>query len=234
MLGYYGPHHGNHQPVRRPGPVAGGRIPTPSRLRQTPYVVALDERQHHAERLSLSAFERTVTCSSERGDMGALVDGDPSTWAAVPKPSSPGESWVQVSLIQPMTARTIVLTAGPGRNGAQADIQVSDDGNAFRQIGTITFPARPGPAVCLKNSAVAGATTWSPICRPAPDELSAVSDSRNVSCGISAGPWPTFSPTPTSDNSQPWRTSSVCCFRLRLTATATSTISAPEATPIFR
>ena len=93
-----------------------------------------------AEMVRFTSLDPTVTCSGEGRDGKRLIDGDGTTWITLPGPRPDRSCWVQIELAKPMTARSVFLQAGPGRNGARGKLLVSNDGKDFRPVTSFAFP----------------------------------------------------------------------------------------------
>ena len=91
-----------------------------------------------AETAAAAAPAPTVTTSDPECDGRKLIDGDPSTTAAV-KPAD-GTAWVQFQFAEPFTARGVSFVALTAAGlPARTQAAVSDDGRAFRPIAEATF-----------------------------------------------------------------------------------------------
>ncbi len=80
-----------------------------------------------------------------------LLDGDRRTYVAFPKPKTGQPQAILVGFADPFTACSLTLVPGPGYNGLQGQLQVSDDGKAYRTVREFTIPSsrRPPPALEL-------------------------------------------------------------------------------------
>lgn len=75
-----------------------------------------------------------------------VLDGNPKTRVALPRPEADKPQWVQLDFPQPFVARTITLgLVGNTRFGVHGEVQVSDDGKAFRTLRE--FDAQPPTTV---------------------------------------------------------------------------------------
>ena len=108
----------------------------------------------------LSALQPKITSSGGTLNLSLLDDGDLVKTTQLPKPAAGQQSWVQYEFAAPQTMRAVTLVLNdPGAAAANmfgaapsiADVEASDDGQAFRKLvdipadggqeHTIAFPA---------------------------------------------------------------------------------------------
>ncbi|MBV9867409.1 MAG: hypothetical protein JO316_18790 [Abitibacteriaceae bacterium] len=87
-----------------------------------------------AETTTMHAAAPQVTTSVPGVVAAQLVDGNAGSYVALPAPTANDPNWVQLTFAAPFRARTLSLQTGPGRNEGGGKLEVSDDGQQFRQI----------------------------------------------------------------------------------------------------
>ncbi len=93
---------------------------------------------------SLRSLSPTVTASIEDFEESILFDGSPETSVSFPLPRPGREPFVQFEFDQPLAARSVWITLGPGGERSRGVIQSSNDGQTFRDLQTFRFPHDDG------------------------------------------------------------------------------------------
>ena len=75
-----------------------------------------------------------VTASASGLDLARLVDGQRGTVVALPAPKAGQPQFVQLEFARPFLARRLELALAPGTGDFGGTIQVSDDGQTFRNL----------------------------------------------------------------------------------------------------
>ena len=84
-----------------------------------------------------------VTCSRLGVRISALADGGNSTTVTLPRPTTNQAEFIQFEFPKPFVARMIQIVPGGGISGASGTIQVSSDGENYRDCGPFTMTHRP-------------------------------------------------------------------------------------------
>jgi hypothetical protein len=100
----------------------------------------------------LRSLSPTITSSVPGLDTAALLDGDPKTKITLPTPLNGPPQFLQLTFPQPLTARTLIITAGTMR-AAGGTIEVSDDGATFRTLEPFDIPRNPTAPVYISLGA---------------------------------------------------------------------------------
>jgi alpha-L-rhamnosidase/F5/8 type C domain len=103
-----------------------------------------------------------VKASSELAGHGVqlLADGDPASfWVSGGSKAGEGPSrehpqWVRFEFVEPVSVDRLTLTPRPGYGPSECELQVSDDGKAFRPVKA--FTANPTKETAVAFDAVAG------------------------------------------------------------------------------
>ena len=80
-----------------------------------------------------------------KGD--CLIDGKTDKSAALPLPEGSKQPFIQFEFSQPLAARSFLITIGANGNSTRGVVQVSDDGQNFRDVQTFSFPRNGGSAI---------------------------------------------------------------------------------------
>jgi len=130
--------------VRVNGPKAfSGVLPQPpSKLKFYRDIAVFAFRTPEGENADVKSLSPKVTASIANANGGCLLDGDAKTSVMLPKPQPGRPQFVQLEFSQPFTARSIVLAFVPGTRACGGVLQVSDDGQSFRDLRTFTLPER--------------------------------------------------------------------------------------------
>lgn len=97
-------------------------------------------RTPDGEGADLKALKPKVTASVPDVDGAKLLGAKGSAGVTLPAPVRDKPQFVQFEFSQPFTSRTIVLNPGPGMGEVKGAIQVSDDGQKFRELRSFSFP----------------------------------------------------------------------------------------------
>jgi hypothetical protein len=89
-----------------------------------------------------------ITSSVPALDASALIDGNPKTAITLPTPLKGPPQFLQLTFPQPLTARTLIITAGTMR-AAGGTIDISDDGVTFRALEPFGIPRNPTAPVYI-------------------------------------------------------------------------------------
>ncbi len=96
---------------------------------------------------AIRSLQAKVTASGEESNhtIGDAIDGDPETfWVASSAgngggPSRSNPAWVQIALREPATIDRIALQPRPLYGPKECELQVSDDGETFRSVTSLTL-----------------------------------------------------------------------------------------------
>ncbi len=119
-----------------------GTLPPP-RMEWNVYhdVAVLAFRTPDGEGVAMKSAAPKISASIATVDGGALLDGNSSTFVALPTNHLPQH--VQLEFPQPFASRHATITFGQGAGEVKGVIQVSDDGKIFRDVRDFTTPGRP-------------------------------------------------------------------------------------------
>ena len=109
------------------------------------------------EGVRMKDFSPVATASGGQSPGNTLTDGDPQTFIRLPAPKRGQPQFAQLEFQKPFSARTVKITGGPGMPECSGEIQVSDDGLAFRTLKPFAFGRRGSAArtVTLGDRSVA-------------------------------------------------------------------------------
>jgi hypothetical protein len=104
-------------------------------------IATLAFRTPRGEQLSMTDFAPVGSASAADFDATKVLDGNISTSSPLPLPTSTQPQWVQVAFARPFEARSMTLVTTTALDGAEGQLQVSDDGNSFRTVLPFSFTA---------------------------------------------------------------------------------------------
>jgi len=107
------------------------------------------------EDVTMQSLAPKVTGSAEGLNGADLYDGKPNTVVSLPLPGAGNDSFIQFEFAEPFLARTAVITLGADGRSTRGIVQVSDDGEKFRDVQAFSFPRNGGSdamSVSLKNT----------------------------------------------------------------------------------
>ncbi|MCC7493831.1 MAG: DUF3395 domain-containing protein [Fimbriimonadaceae bacterium] len=117
----------------------------PTRLETYRDIAVLAFPTPPAEVKRLSEALPVATCSTPGTDPKRLLDGRAETAVTLSSPAAGKPQWVTIECVQPFTAQTLTLRAGPQRSAPRGELQVSDDGQAWRAVKPFSLPGRGDP-----------------------------------------------------------------------------------------
>ncbi len=91
------------------------------------------------EGMRMKDYSPKVSSSGEEAPGNKLTDGDANTFIQLPAPQDGRPQFVQLEFAQPYLARSIKIIGGLGIPEFSGEIQVSDDGKAFRALRPFAF-----------------------------------------------------------------------------------------------
>ena len=96
------------------------------------------------EDVTMQTLLPKVSASEKDVDCAALFDGKFNTMVNLPLPDSGTVSFIQFEFAQPLTARSVQIVLGDKGREQRGAIQVSDDGQTFRDLQSFAFPKNGG------------------------------------------------------------------------------------------
>ena len=111
-------------------------------------IAVLAVRTPGGEEVSMKSLSPKVTTSAPAPNPAELFDGKKETFVSLPMPGPGSPQYVQLEFAQPFTARSAVLTLGPGNMDVRGVIQASENGAEFRDVTPFVFP-RPSESGTL-------------------------------------------------------------------------------------
>ena len=98
------------------------------------------------EGVRMKNFAPVASASGDEPPGNKLTDGQTRTFIRLPVPTRGHPQYAQLEFREPFSARTVKIVGGPGMPECSGEIQVSDDGQTFRNVQPFAFP-RKGPPV---------------------------------------------------------------------------------------
>ena len=147
------PEHGMQIVVNSQTPVQGpahfeGVLPQPPKKLETYRDIAvLAFRTPAAEAVTMQSCGAKVTTSAKKGEGAKLMDGKASTALAFAPPTAAKPQFILVEFEKPFTARTLTITPVGGIRGLHGKLEVSDDGQKFRTVDSISIGRAGGPSM---------------------------------------------------------------------------------------
>ncbi|MEI8206458.1 MAG: glycosyl hydrolase, partial [Kiritimatiellales bacterium] len=83
---------------------------------------------------TMLASSPVITASDPQFDFVKIIDGDPQTGAALPKPELGAYQYIQFEFPQPFSAQALTILAMPGQQSYAGELMVSDDGKTFKSV----------------------------------------------------------------------------------------------------
>jgi hypothetical protein len=96
------------------------------------------------EDVTMKSLSPKVTSSEENADDNLLFDGRQDTMVHLPLPGGGKTPFIQFEFAQPFAARSVMLVLASGGRDLRGAIQVSDDGQKFRDLRPFAFPKNGG------------------------------------------------------------------------------------------
>ncbi len=104
-------------------------------------IVVLAFRTPDGETESMKSAAPKISASITNIEGGLLLDSDADTFVTFP--TNPLPQFIQLEFARPFSTRLATLTFRQGAGTVQGIIQVSDDGEHFRDVRSFTTPGRP-------------------------------------------------------------------------------------------
>jgi hypothetical protein len=120
--------------AKGPGKFEASLPQPPARMNFYHDIVVLAFPTPPAERARVSDLAPRLTSSQDGFDGAKLIDGKPETAATLFLRGSKQPTYLQFEFAQPFTARALTMLSAGGRPGSRVELQVSDDGQAFRKL----------------------------------------------------------------------------------------------------
>ncbi len=124
----------SERPVQGPGQFHDVLPLPPSRLGFYRDIAVLAFPTPAGETIRMADAAPRVTASASGLEVARLVDGRRGTVVALPAPRAGQPQHVQLEFARPFLARRLQLVPGPGTGDFGGTIQVSDDGQTFRNL----------------------------------------------------------------------------------------------------
>ncbi len=105
-------------------------------------VLAFPAPDEESVRMKDSSPVASTSGDEQPGDK--LTDGDAKTFIRLQLPKKDKPQFAQLEFQKPFSARTVKIVGGPGMPECSGEIQVSEDGNTFRNVKPFSF-GRKGP-----------------------------------------------------------------------------------------
>jgi len=96
------------------------------------------------EDVTMQALSPRVTSSVPNFSGAGLIDGKTDKSAVLPLPSAGKTPFIQFEFPQPFTARSCLVTLGADARSSRGAVQVSDDGQNFKDVQPFSFPRNGG------------------------------------------------------------------------------------------
>ncbi len=126
--------------TRGPARFEGALPQPPAKLGFYRDIAVLAFRTPSGERVGMRDLAPNVTCSDPKLAAAQAADGNRGTTLRLrlPKPKAP--EFIAFEFSQPYTARTLSVLPGPGMQGCNGKVEVSDDGKAYRTVDAFSMP----------------------------------------------------------------------------------------------
>ena len=114
-----------------------------------------------ADSLRMEDFSPVASASGNPPATGKIIDGDSKTLIRLPTPKSGKPQFAQLTFKQPFTARTVKIVSGAAMPQCFGEVQVSDDGKAFRMVKKFGFgPHNSGTCLVSLGSDPVASRFW--------------------------------------------------------------------------
>lgn len=106
------------------------------------------------ENVRMNDFGPAASVSSGKAPGNKLTDDNADTYVDIPAPKRGKPQFAQLEFSKPFPTRTVKLVGGPGMPVCKGEIQVSDDGKAFRTVAPFSFTGKKSAMCAVSLGAV--------------------------------------------------------------------------------
>ncbi len=125
--------------VQGPARFAGVLPQPPTKLDCYRDIAVLAFRTPAVEATLMKGAGVKVTTTAKKGEGEKLLDGKPGSALAFLPPTAAKPQFILFEFAQPYSARTLTLTPAGGMRGLHGKLEVSDDGQKFRAVESISI-----------------------------------------------------------------------------------------------